>query len=277
MSFVFYNSQLLSADVATISQNDRAFKFGDGVFETIRISGGKIIWWESHLQRLNDGLKSLKIECDCKGLLSQSRELIKKNNITSGFLRISISRGDKSLGYLPDKDNVASIFIQTTPLRDVKYEPKNLMISSYKKIPDVCLPSNAKTVANGLNSSLARMEANENGCFESVMLTVDEKVAECSSGNIFWYKNKVLYTPKSNLIKGVTRNQIIKHSDIEVLEGDYNIMHLKEAEEVFITNVSWILLPVKSIDPLGFLYQKQKTSNILRSNLIKNIENQDEY
>jgi branched-chain amino acid aminotransferase len=269
---IYYNNQLLSFDDVKLSLNDRAFKFGDGVFETIRINKSNIIWWDNHSDRLKHGLESLKIDYDLKKLYSKSKELIKLNKVQEGFIRISISRGDKSVGYLPLDECEASILIQTMPLRDVKFEAKNLWISSYRKIPDICLPSNAKTIANGLNSSLAKIQAVENNCFEALMLSVENNIAECSSGNIFWVKNNILYTPKNNLIKGIARAKIIELCELDIIEDDFKIECLEDADEVFISNISWLGLPIKSIEPLNYKYDKYLLCNIIRQKLLQNIE-----
>lgn len=272
-NYAYYKNQLILDQDIKISPNDRGFKFGDGVFETIKIFNSKTIWWERHLKRMNAGLNSLKITTDIGKILAQSNDLIAKNNIENGLLRISITRGESSKGYLPTSECSANILIQTIPAREVEYSPKDLLISSYNKIPDTCLPSHAKSIANGLNSSLARLEANENNFFEALMLTTNGKIAECSSGNIFWYKKGTIYTPKNNLIKGVLREFLLENSEIPIIEGDYNIEHLKDAEEVFISNISWIVLPIKSINPVGFCYESSKICNMLKDRVSNYLHN----
>lgn len=244
--------------------NDRGFRFGDGVFETIRLQNGKFFKIDSHLERLKYSLKAIKIEFDISQIKQICSNLIEKNSVDKGFIRISISRGVGSRGYLPENGIKPTLLIQC--LDDISYDnaPVDLWLSSYRKIPDICLPSVAKT-AQGLSSTLARMEAKENQCFEALLLSIEGNICEASSGNIFWYKNGRLYTPKNNILKGIMRQTVIEISPYEVVEGDFIINDLQRAEEVFITNIAWQIKPIKSLQPQGINWQKFQFSENLIS------------
>ena len=172
MSIIYLNGQFLSAEQALIPVADRGFRFGDGVFETIRVYAGVAYQLEWHLERLQRGLTAIKIMCGVRRAVCN--QLIEKNNLQNGFLRIAISRGVGSQGYLPKADIKPTIVIETLPLGDVP-ESASLYLSQFRKTSPSSLPTNYK-LAQGMNSTLARMEAQERGCFEALQLTPDDFV-----------------------------------------------------------------------------------------------------
>jgi branched-subunit amino acid aminotransferase/4-amino-4-deoxychorismate lyase len=269
--FVYVKDNFFTEDEATISIKERGFRFGDGVFETIRVEKGISYQLESHLKRLNDGLKTLKIELD-KDIEALSKELIEKNTLTSGILRISVSRGIGSKGYLP-RTSEATMIIETSELSPCPSAPVDLWFSSWQKPSIQSLPVNSKLM-QGVNSTLARMEAEENNCFEAIQLNNEKYISECSSSNIFWIKDEVLYTPEleCGLVAGTTRDAIIRLSPYKVKQGQYEIDELSHADEVFICNVAWQVLPVKRLKPLGFIWDKFDKTEELQQILTKDIE-----
>lgn len=252
---VFYNGSFVNEGEAVINCDDRGFRYGDGIFETIRVNNGKMFRFASHLKRLKRGLEAVRIDFDISKMEAICKQLLEKNKVEDGFLRIAISRGVGSEGYLP-KCEKPTVLVQTIKRATLNNEPVDMWLSPYRKIPDICLPADIKS-AQGLNSTLARMDAIENNCFEALLLSVDGKICEGSSGNIFWFKNGKLYTPENNILKGVMREAVIEKSPYEVIKGDFEIDDIKSAEEVFITNVAWGLRSVKSLKPVDVSWSAQ--------------------
>jgi aminodeoxychorismate lyase len=248
--FAYVNGSLQKCNEATLPVSDRGLKFGDGVYETIRVENGKAYSWEKHLKRLSISLQLLKITADTSNLLNICNELLEINNIIQGTLRIMITRGVGGTGYLPNKENEYGIVIEAFPIPNIPEKPVDLWVSKWKKIPPECLPASAKTM-QGLSSTLARMEAEENDCFEAVLLATNGHICECSSSNIFWVKNGKLFTPSldSGILSGTTRDNIIELWPDGVTEGIFNLNELEEADEVFVTNVVWSALPIKKLMP----------------------------
>lgn len=257
--FIYVNGSLLPSNKAGLPIADRGLKFGDGVYETIRVENGQPFSWKKHMERLTISLKLLKIKADTSNLLDISQQLLKKNNIVHGTLRIMITRGIGGTGYLPGKANEYGIVIEALPLPKVPEKPVDLWLSNWRKIPKECLPAAAKTM-QGLSSTLARMEAEENGCFEAVLLALDGHICECSSSNIFWVKNGKLYTPSldAGILAGTTRDCIIELWPGGVFEGLFSIKELEEADEVFVTNVVWGALPVRKLMPQGIEFKSNE-------------------
>lgn len=265
MSFVYLNHHLIPQAEARIPIGDRGFRFGDGVFETIRVVQTAPYQWEYHLQRLIQGLETLRIIFDTNTLLENCKTLITKNQLSDGFLRIAISRGVGSQGYLPTA-TTPTLVIETLPLVAPPDKPVTLWLSSYQKPMPASLPLHAKTM-QGLNSTLARMEARDHQCFEALLLNHEGQICEGSSSNIFWVKEGALYTPSldAGVLPGSMREAILRLSPLPVVQGLFPLEALHMAEEVFLTNVAWRALPVSALEPTGYGWQKHSVTETLNS------------
>ena len=254
---------------ALISAQDRGFRFGDGVFETCLINDGIIYNFEAHLKRLNDGLMAIKIKFYSTNLLQSCYQLIKKNNIQNGYLRIAVSRGVGSIGYLPIKNIIPTLVIETLPKSPKPKSPIKLLISSIEKPSIKSLPINYKLM-QGLNSTLAKIEAVENSCFDALILNHKQQICETSSANIFWIKDDVLYTPHPDCgcLQGTIREKIITLSPIKIRLIKAKLDNLLNADEIFITNVAIGVLMVDKIANQEFLNKKY-------SRIFANLLNQD--
>ena len=172
MLYISINNKLVKEKDASIPISDRGLRFGDGVFETILLRYGKPYLWASHMHRLEEGLAALSIDADVSELEQQSLSLIKKNNITDGILRIMITRGSGSRGYLPmpKEGDAPTIIIEANPLPQMNFrEHIELYVSSWRKPSPLALPTEHKLM-QGVNSTLAKLEARENDCMEALMM-----------------------------------------------------------------------------------------------------------
>ncbi|MDB2414795.1 aminotransferase class IV [Rickettsiales bacterium] len=262
----YINGAYLPLSEAKISIQDRGFRFGDGIFETIKVKDGGILYLEYHLERMAEGIDILKIPYSLLQLNKIFKKLIADNNLSEGFLRVSITRGIGSIGYLPSScDLKPSIIIEViSGLPDIA-ESASLYLSSWKKTPDSCVPSSIKTM-QGLNSVLSRMEAQQNGCYDALLLSEDDIICECSSSNIFWVKDDVLHTPSIDcgLVNGTIRRLLQTQKIIAFKEGKYKLSQLKNADCVFVTNIAWGILPIKQLQPKGWKWYVKPIINQLQ-------------
>jgi branched-chain amino acid aminotransferase len=258
---------------ALVSVAERGFRFGDGVFETIRVHNGISYQLKLHLARLKESLILTKINFDLSDLPQITSELITRNQLKDGFLRISISRGIGSRGYLPDVKDAPTIVIETIDQIPAILAKVDLWVSSYNKIPGQCLPSSAKTM-QGLNQTLARMEADENNCFESLLLSASGHICEGSSSNIFWFSENTLYTPSltNGILPGTIRDAVIRLSPYKIVESDFILDDLRNAEEVFLTNSAWLVVGVKSLSPAGFKWENEHATARIKNLILQDID-----
>ena len=275
----YVKNGFVEAEKALVSLNDRGFRFGDGVFETFRVAKSAIYQLDFQMRRLSMGLNATKIfyhNLDNVPILM--KQLIKLNNIQEGFIRVYITRGEKSRGYLPLPDE-PNLYITTSQLENIDHLLEfgvKLHISQYENISTKSLPRKYK-LAQGLNSILSRMEAIDNECFESVLLNQEQYVSDCSSSNIFLeMKNGRILTP--NLDSGAVMGSI-RHIILSNFSSAYNIEEtivttadLANARSIFITNISWLLLHVREIPILSTTYHISHRAQEIREFLVRDLE-----
>ncbi len=257
------DNALVRAEEAHISVQDRGFRLGDGVFETIAVYQGVPYQWDLHMERLKKGLWALRIEADISNLYGLCQLLLQKNGVTEGGVRLTISRGAGSSGYLPAADITPTIVMEALPPAVDLPEEADVWISALKKPAVAALPVHYK-LTHGINSTLARLEAQDHDCFEALLLNEKEEVCEASSSNIFWVKGKRLFTPAiaCGVLEGTTRAALLRITPLEVEEGVFSLDALRQADEAFLTNSFWQILPIKQIIPENILYNTSKQAQL---------------
>lgn len=253
--FIIKNQKLIAKSQAKISINERAFLFGDALFETIKIHNYKIYDFHLHLKRIKRALKFLQFSAQISDLEKNSQKLIIKNNIKNGLLRIHISRGCKSIGYAPDKSCKALIIIETLKNRSL---PKIIKLG----ISDITTPKINFKSGNAIFYILNKLEAQKQKVFDLIMLDSEGFVSETSSANIFWIKNKKIYTSceNSSIILGCMREKLLNNFDLKITEKRARVDELKNADEIFLTNSSFLILPVDEF--LGKTLDRKITKKI---------------
>lgn len=246
--FVLLNKKFIEEEKATISIKQRACLFGDGIFETCRVENGKIYNFAAHKNRLKAGLQALKFDAEIDKLEQDCQKLIKKNQLKNGILRITLSRGIGSLGYMPTYQSEALLIITTDSIREINNKKIILGIGSNKKPPANSLPITCKTMQS-LCYVLNKIEAQELGYFDCIMLSQNNFISETSSANIFWVKNNQIFTPskKCDILLGTIRDKLIKSKNFKIKTIEAKITALKKADEIFITNSNFLALSVDEL------------------------------
>ncbi len=258
--YIYKNQQIIPKKQAQISIDERGFLFGDGIFETCKICNGRIYDFKAHFSRLEAGLQTLKFNAEISDLETKSYKLIAKNKIKNGILRISISRGIGSLGYLPTYKSKALIIIQT--LKERKLPKKiSLGISKIKTLVPLTYKSH-----NALPYILNKIAATEKNLFDLVMLSQENFISETSSANIFWVKNNKIFTPKKscNIVEGITRQKLLKL--VKISEVKAKINELKNADEIFLTNSASLAILVDE-------FMGKKLSKSVGTEILKLLQN----
>jgi branched-chain amino acid aminotransferase len=263
--YIILNHVLVQAEKALIPVNDRGFRYGDGAFETIAVQDGVPYRFAWHLSRLKKSLEAIRIPMDIAFLRDECEILLEANRLKNGLLRLQITRGVGGRGYLPEPNTTPTCVVETLPFLDAPLEPVAIMASSFAKIPSAALP--VYKHCNGLNPTLARMEAADHGCFDTLMLGENGFIAETSSANIFWVKNKKLFTPglECGLISGSIRAALLEISPYPAKEVRATVATLADADAVFLTNVAWKVLPVSELKPLGLRWNSESTAQFYRA------------
>ncbi len=276
---IYVNGQFLSADTPCIHPADRGFRYGDGLFETLRLQDGIPYQWDFHLKRLEDGLKALSITLDTTPLAHASAGLIRRNSMAEGLLRIAISRGRGGRGYLPGKDDTPTVVIETLAASPGPTGPYALWLSSYEKISPKALPVQAK-LAQGLNATLARIEADRHGCQEALQLNAAGEICETSGANILWLKDGALHTPAlaCGALNGSTRYALMRIAPMKIKEGVYKLEDLRTAEAVVVCNAAIGVAAVTALKPQDFQWKSvalaQQLHDVLQADITRDTQAQ---
>ena len=250
-----YNGEFYLNDTPLFSANNRAFRYGDSLFETIHTNGTQVQFFNEHIERLKLGMKQLSMEIPVNfhhTIETHIKSLITKNKSFLGTrIRLSIFRNSGGL-YTP-KTNRISYLIESSKLEEPRYflNKKGLKIGlfdSYKKTSNSL--SGFKT-GNSLPFILAGLHKEEMKWDDCILINERQNLVESISSNLFIVKNGILFTPsvESGAVNGIMREQIIRIAlDMGITVYDDCIMkpeQLKDADEIFLTNaivgIRWVV------------------------------------
>lgn len=236
------NGQLLLKNEFNLNSNNRAFKYGDAIFETINILNGKIIFWEDHYFRLMASMRMLRMEIPMNFTLEFLEEQILKTIASKSSsklrVRLTVYRKDGGL-YTPITNEVNFLIEASEHTSQIKKEYK---IDLYKDFYNYSgLLSTIKTTNRILNT-LASIYMDENELDNCVLLNENKGVVEVTNANIFIVKGNEIKTPalEEGCIKGIARKKVIemlkKHEHFIIKETNISPFEIQKADEVFITN-----------------------------------------
>ena len=261
-----FNGTIVSQDANILTQN-RAFLYGDGVFETVKVINNKILFLEDHYFRLMSSMRVIRMEIPMnftmEYLEKQILALVNKNGLSaSSRARITVYRNDG--GYYLPQNNTVSFLIHAVALQSTLYsiEKMNYEVDLYKDFyVTKQLLSSIKTTNKIINIT-GSIFANENGLDNCLLLNDSKNVVEALHGNLFMVLDSKLITPpvSEGCLNGVMRKQIIslakKIKNLEVIEAAISPFDLQKAEELFITNV------IKGIQPITQYRKKSFVSKV---------------
>lgn len=253
---VYLNGKFVPKAEATVSVFDRGFLYGDGLFETVRIHSGKPFRWTQHLQRLRKGATFLGIvlrPADAE-LTEIALELLRRNQIGEGILRIALSRGVGARGYSPKGADSPTLVLSShpEPAKPSTGLPQSKVVTSPYRVaagdPLLLIKSASK-----LLNVIARAEAEARGADEALLVNTDGHLAEAASSNVFWIEGGVVCTPplEAGALEGVTRGLVLEISrglkiPVELRKVSPEVLF--SAAGVFLANSGLGLIEVVSMD-----------------------------
>ncbi|MGQ0829914.1 MAG: aminotransferase class IV [Bacteroidota bacterium] len=245
--FINHNGNIVSSEQLVITVNNRSFRYGDGLFETIRIANGKSLFVKEHLQRLAKGAEVFKMQLseifNPAFIEKIIFELAQKNKVTdNGRVRLSIYRNHG--GYYAPTDNTVSYVLEVSPLEEQGYvlNSKGYSIDLFTEFRKPHSPLSSIKSANSAIYVLAGIYKNQHQLDECLLQNDKGHIIETISSNLFAVKNGVLYTsPVSDgCVDGVMRKKIIEIAQANrIAVYEITIMQhvLLGADELFLTNV----------------------------------------
>lgn len=248
---VNFNGKLLHEDNVEISLENRGFKYGDAIFETLKINNNKIVFWEDHYFRLMASMRMLRMKIPMQFTLEFLEQEILRTvavlgNADSFRARLNVYRKDGGL-YAPVTNEIDYLIDVSVNNYKVKEIYKVDVFKDFYNYSG--LLSTIKT-NNRMINTLASIYAKENDLDNCVLINEKKGVVEVTNANIFVLKGKNLKTPalSEGCIKGVARKKIIeimsKNNEYTLEETSISPFEIQKADEVFVTNAIIGVQPV---------------------------------
>lgn len=257
--WVFLNGEFVPGEQAHVHIYDHGFLYGDGAFEGIRAYNGRAFKLVEHVDRLYNSLKALWIDLPYgrEQFAANIEKLLEKNEVTNGYIRVTVSRGI-ALGLDPKNiQGQPTVCISTDKL---SLYPKSMYENGLEVVtvatrvasPQVLEPR-IKSLGKYLCNIQAKIEANQVGAGEGLMLTEDGYVAECTGDNIFYAKRGVIYTPPAflGILEGITRATVmdlLAEMGVKVEEKVFTRFDLYTCDESFLTGTAAEVIPMVKLD-----------------------------
>lgn len=267
-----FNGELLFNENVKLTSENRGFKYGDAIFETIKVSNNKIVFWEDHYFRLMASMRMLRMKIPMQFTLEFLEEEILKTIAVQDLapvfrVRLSVFRKDGGL-YTP-KTNEVDYLID---VKAYNYKTKEIYkVDVFKDFYNYSsLLSTIKT-NNRMVNTLASIYANENDLDNCVLINEKKGVVEVTNANIFVLKGNIVKTPAltEGCIKGILRMKVIeiitKNAEYTLEETSISPFEIQKADEVFITNALIGIQPVTN-------YKKKKFSVDFANKISKSLK-----
>ena len=275
--FFVYNSNYFHQNETVISAGNRALRYGDGLFETMRMYEGKILNVDFHFERFFSGMKTLQFDIPeyfyPEFFLRTVNELLVKNSIhKNARIRLMVFRGDG--GIFDNENNFPGYIIETWPLSEkTELNEKGLVVDVFEDARKSCDQFSNLKSNNYLPSVMAGLFVKKNKLDDAIILNAFDRICESAIANIFIIKGEIIYTPplSEGCVTGTMRRWMLEKFSLKnyaVIEKTLSIDDLSEADEFFLTNAIHPVRWVKSFREKS--YGNEKVKEIFQY-LIQNI------
>lgn len=252
MDYILVNDKVVERD-AMMDIEDRAYQFGDGIYEVIGIYGSEPFMLDEHLERLVRSASEIQLTLPftIPAFKQQLLDLVEKNGIHDGIIYLQVSRGIASREHYFPASDVVPVTVAYTREEEPLTETENNGATAVLTEDIRWLRCDIKTL-NLLPNVMAKQKAVENGAIEAI-LHREDTVTEASASNVFMVKDGEVYTHPDNnyILNGITRRKILElcsQMEITVNEETYSVDDLLQADEVFISATKLDIVPILKID-----------------------------
>jgi len=255
---VHIDGRIVDGPEARVGVTDHGLLYGDGVFEGMRITAGRVFRLDAHLARLASAARAIALEIP-GGAASLRRIVLdtaRAHGEAEAYVRLILTRGEGPLGVDPTTCKRPGVICIVDALRLYPEEKLargiDLVTASLRRPPADVLDPRVKSL-NYLNSVLAKLEARQRGADEALLLSRDGRVAEAAVANVFVLRGGELLTPPGidGALEGITRGAVLElagRAGIAAGERSLSRFDLFAAEEVFLTGSGAGIVPVRSLD-----------------------------
>ena len=255
---IWLDDKLVDESQATVSVFDHGLLYGDGVFEGIRVYGGKVFELDAHIKRLYASANAIRLNMpvDPDTMTDRTRQTVDANDIKDGYIRLIVTRGVGTLGLNPLVCKKGQVIIIAAT---IQLYPEELYRSGLKVISASTVRNHPLTVSpqikslNYLNNILAKIEALDRDMLEAIMYNHEGYVAEATGDNVFIVKDGGLASPpiSAGSLPGITRGVVMRlarDSGYEVTEQNLTRYDLYAADEIFLTGTAAEVIGIVEID-----------------------------
>lgn len=255
LTHINYNGELLPSGKPIVGSSNRAFLYGDALFETMHANGTEVQFFNLHYTRLTESAQKLHFDLpsafSSSFLQNEICRLVQKTRYFKGSrIRVSLFRNEG--GFYVPTTNQCSYIIEQTPLASVNYElnPQGLIIDIFDEIKKPANLLAGIKSANALLFVLAGVYKNRHQLDDCLLLNENGNIIEAISSNLFLFNHKIIYTPplEDGCLPGIMRSVIIsiaQKEGVEVRQTSINLNDLGNAEEIFLSNaitgIRWVL------------------------------------
>lgn len=259
---IWLNGEIVDRANAAVGVYDHGMLYGDGVFEGIRAYAGRLFKLRSHLRRLFNSAKAIRLEIPytLEQLERACRDTLEANNVGDAYIRLCVTRGEGTLGLHPFKCHNPTVFVIAG---QISLYPAELYENGMEVITAATVRNHPAALSpriksmNYLNNILAKIEAIDAGVLEAVMLNSQGCVAECTGDNICIIRERggetTLLTPPlhAGCLEGVTLDNVMQIADeigLGAHRSDLTTYDLYSADEMFLTGTAAEIMPVTTLD-----------------------------
>lgn len=267
-----FNGNLFEENQPIFSAGNRGYNYGDGLFETMRVIQGEIVFWQDHYDRLTAGMNLLQMQIPdywskCY-LQSQIINLIEENKLSSQPVRVKLNVHRDAAGLYSPNHHHIKYLIRTLPLSEAIYtqknEPYSVEVFKTHRIASGVL-SNLKNTSKLINV-LGSIYAEKNGFDNCLLLNEQGSVVEALNGNVFLIKDNYIKTPplSDGSLAGITRKKIkelVEQTTFQIEQTSVSVADLLIADEIWITNSIVGIQPVTQ-------YNQRSYKNIIAHHFI---------
>lgn len=255
---IWFDGMLVPWREAKVHFLSHGLHYGSGVFEGLRVYGGKIFKLNEHAQRLIEGcgMMDMKIGYTADQINQACLDVVKANNIVDGYLRPLAWRGAEQMGVTAQQSKIRlAVAAWQWPSyfpAEMREKGINLATSRWRRPAPESAPVHAKASGLYMICTLSKHEAEKAGYHDALMLDYRGQVAELTGANFFMVKNGELHTPVTDcFLNGITRQTVItlaKKAGIKVHERVIFPAELTDAQECFATGTAAEVTAIGSID-----------------------------
>lgn len=255
---IYIDGEYFDRDTAKVSVFDHGLLYGDGIFEGIRVYRRRIFRLEAHLERLYDSARALALTIPhpLPEMAAIVGETVRRNEREDAYIRLIVTRGAGALGIDPSSCPRPSVIVIVD---DVRVYSKELyaggikvMTSATRQVSHEAFDPRIKSL-NYLKNILAKIDAQQAGAHEAIMLNAQGYIAECTADNLFVIRGGRLLTPspQDGALGGITRGAILQlagEARIASAETHLTRFDVYTADEAFVTGTGAEIMPVTAVD-----------------------------